>query len=79
MRIISLWPLEASRLPETFQVIEQTQRLAFSSSVFLLKALLEKEMIDSRLFLVTERTQLLNACDNSPKPKSVPWVLQSGD
>ena len=73
MRIISLWPLEASRLPETFQVIEQTQRLAFSSSAFLLKALLEKEMIDSRLFLVTERTQLLNACDNSPKPKSIPW------
>ena len=39
MRIINLWPLEASRLPETSQVIEQTQRLAFNSSAFLLKLL----------------------------------------
>ena len=30
-------------------------------------------MFDSRLFLVTERTQLLNACDKSPKTISIPW------
>ena len=73
LRVINMWPVETSLLPNDYKIIEQAQRLAFNGSAFLLKLLLEKEMIDSRLFLVTERTQLFNACDKSPKTKSIPW------
>ena len=73
LRVINLWPLEASSLPEKFEVIEQTQRLAFSSSVFLIKLLKDKDLIDSRLFLVTERTQLMYGSDQSLQMTSIPW------
>ena len=73
LRVINLWPLDTSLLPDHFEVIEQAQQLTFSSSVFLLKLLIEKEFMDSRLFLVTELTQLLNICDNSSKGMSIPW------
>ena len=73
LRVINLWPVDTSLLPEHFDVIEQSQQLAFSSSVFLLQLLIEKELMDSRLFLVTEFTQLLDVCDNSGKGKFIPW------
>ena len=73
LRIINLWPLEASSLPDKFEIVEQTQRLAFSSSVFLIKQLRDKDLIDSRLFLVTERTQLMYDYDQSLQMTSIPW------
>ena len=73
LRVVNLWPVEASLLPDSDKVIEQAQRLAFSSSAFLIKLLLEKELIDARLFLVTACTQLLDACGKSSKIKSIPW------
>ncbi|KAM7446909.1 hypothetical protein ABFA07_004876 [Porites harrisoni] len=73
LRVINLWPVDTSLLPEHFDVIEQSQQLAFSSSVFLLELLIEKELMDSRLFLVTELTQLLDVCDHSGKGKFIPW------
>ena len=73
LRVINLWPVETTLLPDHFDVIEQAQRLVFSSSVFLLKLLIEKEFTDSHLFLVTVCTQLLNASDKSRKSKSIPW------
>ena len=72
LRVINLWPVETSFLPENFEIIEQAQRLAFKSSAFLLKLLIEKEFLDSRLFLVTKGTQLLDAVDKLPK-NSIPW------
>ena len=73
LRIINLWPLEVSFLPDNFEVIEQAQGLAYSSSVFIMRLILEKDLIDSRLFLVTERTQLLHDCGKSLKRVSIPW------
>ena len=73
LRIINLWPLETSFLPDNFEVIEQAQGLAFNSSAFLMRLLLEKDLIDSRLFLVTERTQLLYDCGKSQKIVYIPW------
>ena len=73
LRVINLWPLEASLLPDKFEVIEKAQHLVFRSSAFLLRQLVEKKSIDPRLFLVTERTQLLHDCGNSLKMTSFPW------
>ena len=73
LRIINLWPLEASFLPNSFEVIEQAQRLAFSSSTFLMRMLLDKDLINCQLFLVTERTQLLHDCSKSLERVSIPW------
>ncbi|KAJ7385694.1 hypothetical protein OS493_013722 [Desmophyllum pertusum] len=73
LRVINMWPVETTLLPDTFSVIDQAQRLAFSSSVFLLKLLMAKECLDSRLFLVTESTQVLGSSDKSPKTNSIPW------
>ncbi|KAJ7385705.1 hypothetical protein OS493_013734 [Desmophyllum pertusum] len=72
LRVINMWPVETTLLPDTFSVIDQAQRLAFSSSVFLLKLLMAKECLDSRLFLVTESTQVLNSTDKYPKTNSIP-------
>ena len=74
LKVVNMWPVETTLLPNSFDVIDQAQRLAFSSSVFLLKLVIEKEWFDTRLFLVTERTQLLNACGKSPKTDTVPWA-----
>ncbi|KAL9968892.1 hypothetical protein ACROYT_G021036 [Oculina patagonica] len=73
LRVINMWPVETTLLPDNFDVIEQAQRLAFSSSVFLLKLVIQKGWFDARLFLITERTQLLNACDKSLKTSTIPW------
>ena len=73
LSIINLLPLESSLLPDTFEVIEQAQRLAFNSSVFLLKLLLQEGLTESRLFLVSERTQLLDTCSEPLNVKSIPW------
>ena len=73
LRIINLWPLEASFLQDNFEVIEQVQGLAFNSSAFLIKLLLDKDLGDSRLFLITERTQLLHDCSTSLERVSIPW------
>ena len=73
LRIVNLWPVETTLLPDNFDVIDQAQRLAFSSSVFLLKLVIEKKWFDARLFLITERTQLLNACDKSATSGTIPW------
>ena len=73
LRIINLWPMETTLLPDDFDIIDQAQRLAFSSSIFVLKLVIEKEWFNSRLFLITERTQLFSACDKSPNPNTIPW------
>ena len=65
--------METTLLPEDFSVIDQAQSIALSSSVFLVKLLLEKSFHESRLFLVTERTQFLNASGQSMKMKCFPW------
>lgn len=69
LRVINMWPVETTLLPNNFDVIDQAQRLAFSSSVFLLQLLIEKECFNSRVFLVTERTQLLSVCETN----IIPW------
>ena len=74
LRVINLWPVDTSLLPDHFDVVEQSQQLAFSSSVFLLQLLIEKGFMDSRLFLVTALTQLLDNCDNSGEGTSIPWA-----
>ena len=74
LKLINMWPVETTLLPNSFEVIDQAQRLAFSSSVFLLKLVIEKEWFDTRLFLITERTQLLNVYGKSPKTNTVPWA-----
>ena len=74
LRVINMWPVETTLLPDNFDVIDQAQHLAFSSSVFLLKLVIEKEWFDARLFLITERTQLLSlSCDKSLKTSTIPW------
>ena len=74
LKVVNLWPVETTLLPNSFDVIDQAQHLALSSSVFLLKLVIEKEWFDTRLFLITERTQLLGACDKSPKTDTIPWA-----
>ena len=74
LKVINMWPVETTLLPNSFEVIDQVQRLAFSSSVFLLKLVIEKEWFDTRLFLITERTQLLNAYGKALKTNTVPWA-----
>jgi len=71
LRLVNTWPVETNILPDTFDVIDQGQRLALDSSAFLLKLLIEKELLSPRLFFVTERTQLLNACPKSAC--TIPW------
>ena len=73
LRVVNLWPMDTSLLPDHVDVIEQTQQLAFGSSAFLIRLLIEKELMDSRLFLVTELTQLFDTSDSSGKGKSIPW------
>ncbi|KAL9970373.1 hypothetical protein ACROYT_G022737 [Oculina patagonica] len=73
LRVINMWPMESTILPDNVSTIEQAQSLAFYSSVFLHKLLIEKEWLDSRLFLVTKRTQLLSTCDKTPNDNSIPW------
>ena len=74
LKVINMWPVETTLLPNSYNVIDQAQRLALNSSVFLLKLVIEKEWFETRLFLVTERTQLLAACDKSSKTDTVPWA-----
>ena len=73
LRVVNLWPMDTSLLPDDVDVTEQAQQLAFGSSAFLIRQLIEKELMDSRLFLVTELTQLLDTCDSSGRSKSIPW------
>ena len=77
LKVINTWPVESNLLPSNFNVIDQAQLLAFSSSVFLLQLLIEKECFNSRLFLITERTQLLSACETNTIPwSSTVWGLR---
>ena len=73
LRVINLWPVQTTLLPDNFDVIDQAQSIAFSSSAFLIKLLVAKECLDSRLFLVTESTQVLRSFDKSPETKPMPW------
>ena len=73
LKVVNMWPVETTLLPNKFDVIDQAQSLAFNSSVSLLKLLMTKEYLDSRLFLITESTQVLSSCNNAHKTKSIPW------
>ena len=79
LRVVNLWPMDTSLLPDDVDVIEQAQQLAFGSSAFLIRLLIEKELMDSRLFLVTELTQLLDTCDSLVRVNPFHGVLLSGD
>ena len=74
LKVINMWPVETTLLPNSYDVIDQAQRLALSSSVFLFKLVIEKEWFNTRLFLVTERTQLLAAGDKCPEIDTIPWA-----
>ena len=65
LMVVNTWPVETNILPDNLDVIDQAECLALGSSVFLLKLVIEKEWLSSRLFFVTERTQLFNACAKS--------------
>ena len=71
LRVVNTWPVETSLLPDNFNVIDQAQRLALGSSVFVLKLLIKREWLNARVFFVTERTQMLNACPKSAN--TIPW------
>ena len=71
LRVVNTWPVETNNLPDTFDVIDKGQRLALGSSAFLLKQLIEKEWLSPRIYFVTERTQLFNACPKSTS--TIPW------
>ena len=73
LRVINMWPLESTLLPDNFSTIEQAQSLAFGSSTFLLKLFIEKEWLDSRLFVITKSTQLLWTSEMPPNNNSIPW------
>ncbi len=73
LRVINMWPLESTLLPDNFSTIEQAQSLIFGSSAFLLKLFIEKEWLVSRLFLITKNTQLSTTCEMSPNNNSIPW------
>ena len=73
LRVINMWPVETTLLLDNFEVIDQAQSIAFSSSVFLIKLLVRNECLDSRLFLVTKSTQVLSSYEKSPDIKSMPW------
>ena len=74
LSLVNLWPLEVSLVPDHYEFIEQIQGLGFCSSAFLLKLLSEKREIRSRLFLVTERTQMMHVHDTgSAKAVNIPW------
>ena len=74
LALVNLWPLEVSLVPDEYEFIEQMQGLAFCSSVFLLKLLSETRDTRPRLFLVTERTQMMHVHDTGlPKAVNIPW------
>ena len=74
LRVINMWPVETTLLLDDCDVIDQAQSIAFSSSVFLIKLLVQKEWLDSRLFLVTKSAQVLSSFERSPEAKSMPWA-----
>lgn len=73
LKVVNMWPIETTFLPDSFEVINQAEQLAFSSCVFLLQLLLEKGGSDPRLFFVTESTQTLDSCNKSSEATSIPW------
>lgn len=73
LKVVNMWPIETTFLPDRFEVINQAEQLAFSSCVFLLQLLLEKGGSDPRLFFVTESTQTLDSCNKSSEATSIPW------
>ena len=73
LRVINMWPVATTVLPDDFSVIDEVQSLALHSSVFLVKLVVEKEWSDCRLFLVTERTQMLDGSNKSAAKNSIPW------
>ena len=73
IRIVNLWPAETSFLPNSFERIEQAQSLAFKTSSFLMKLMIQKKWQEPRLFLVTLRTQFLSGCNCSRDDISLPW------
>ena len=74
LTLVNLWPLEVSLVPDEYEFIEQIQGLAFCSSAFLLKLLSEKREIRPRLFLVTERTQMMHCYETGSRiAVNIPW------
>lgn len=71
--VINLWPLEATNRPHDFSVIDEVQSLALHSSVFLMKYLTEKKWHNCQIFLVTERSQMLDSSEEFPGTNSFPW------
>ncbi|XP_015775362.1 PREDICTED: phthiocerol/phenolphthiocerol synthesis polyketide synthase type I PpsD-like isoform X3 [Acropora digitifera] len=74
LTLVNLWPLEVSLVPDEYEFIEQIEGLAFCSSAFVLKLLSQKREMRSRLFLVTERTQMMHVHDTGlDKAAKIPW------
>ena len=71
--VINLWPVEATNRPHDFSVIDEVQSLALHSSVFLMKYLTEKKWHNCQIFLVTERSQMLDSSEKFPGTNSFPW------
>lgn len=71
--VINLWPVEATNRPHDFSVIDEVQSLALHSSVFLMKYLMEKKWHNCQIFLVTERSQMLDSSEKFPGTNSFPW------
>ena len=71
--VINLWPVEATNRPHDFSVIDEVQSLALHSSVFLMKYLTEKKWHNCQIFLVTERSQMLDSSEEFPGTNSFPW------
>lgn len=71
--IINMWPVETTNRPDDFSVIDEVQSLALHSSVFLMKLLTEKKWYNCQIYLVTERTQMLDSSEKFPETNSFPW------
>ena len=74
VKVVNMWPVETTQLPSNFDVIEQVQNLALSSSVFLIQQLVNKGWPNCHLLLVTESTQRLDTSIRSPQSNFIPWA-----
>ncbi|PFX28735.1 uncharacterized protein LOC111325863 [Stylophora pistillata] len=72
-KVVNMWPVETTLLPNQFDLIEKAQNLAYSSSVFLIQQLVSKGFLDTRLLLVSESTQLISAT-SKPDTHTIPWA-----
>ncbi|XP_048587065.1 mycocerosic acid synthase-like polyketide synthase isoform X2 [Nematostella vectensis] len=73
LKVVTFWPIQAQSLPESYKSIDHIQNLSLRSSFSLIKLMMNADIDNGLVLMVTMGTQFLSDVMGASRAEPMPW------